>query len=505
MKNRKFLTYITGGLISTMVLMAGCTKDFEELNTPPTSVTDVDAGLLLSKVQKDAAMVEGNERANIEFGSWIQHWAGGQVAPVSRYIQQPTDGVWASHYALLRNLMQIRTQSLKGMESNPAGKSKLAIAKIMEVTVWQRLTDLFGDVPSSETSENASNVNTKPVYDTQESIYTRLIADLDNAMAQLDPADASYGNADFYFKGDAAKWKRFANSLKLRLGMRIRYAAPQLAEKTVREAMAQPLLAGNTENAAIPTYNNAQTTNAHPVLQQFIGGSPDLRYLADALVRTLKTKNDPRLPMIAAPTVNSVKAGTPDYRGMGVALTDAELLAIIKDDYSTASTTTYFNRTLSTPIPCYVFTYADVCFFKAEAALLGWGATAADAETFFKDGVKAAMALQPYNITTIPPAYETAELSFAGLSAEQQLEKIMTQKWILLFGRDYEAFTEWRRTGYPVLTPGGNQGSTNGTIPRRAVYSSLEVLLNGENYRAAVSRLTQGDAYVSRVWWDKKP
>lgn len=505
MKNRKFLTYITGGLVCTILLTAGCTKDFEKLNTPPTSVTDVDAGLLLSKVQKDAAMVEGNERANIEFGSWIQHWAGGQVAPVSRYIQQPTDGVWASHYALLRNLMQIRTQSLKGMESNPAGRSKLAIAKIMEVTVWQRLTDLFGDVPSSETSEDASNVNTKPVYDTQEAIYTRLIADLDNAMAQLNPADASYGNADFYFKGDVAKWKRFANSLKLRLGMRIRFAAPQLAEKTVREAMAQPLLTGNADNAAIPTYNNAQTTNAHPVLQQFIGGSPDLRYLADALVRTLKTKNDPRLPMIAAPTVNSVKAGTPDYRGMGVALTDAQLLAIIKDDYSTASTTTYFNRTLSTPIPCYVFTYADVCFFKAEAALLGWGATAANAETFFKDGVKAAMALQPYNITTIPPAYEAAELSFAGLTAEQQLEKIMTQKWILLFGRDYEAFTEWRRTGYPVLTPGGNQGSTNGTIPRRAVYSSLEMLLNGNNYQDAVNRLTQGDSYVSRVWWDKKP
>lgn len=505
MKNRKFLTYITGGLVSTMIFAAGCTKDFETTNTPPTSVTDMDAGLLLSKVQKDAAFVEGNERANIEFGSWIQHWSGGQVAPVSRYFQQPTDGVWASHYTLLRNLMQIRTQSLKGLESMPAGRSKLAIAAIMEVSVWQRLSDLFGDVPMSETSANASEVNSKPAFDTQEAIYTRLIANLDAAMAQLNAGDASYGNADFYFKGDVAKWKRYANSLKLRAGMRIRFANPQLAEKTVREAMAQPLLLNNADNAAIPTFNNAQTTNAHPILQQFIGGSSDLRYLADALVRTLKSKNDPRLSMIAAPTVNSVKAGTPDYRGMGVALTDAQLLAIIKDDYSTAATTTYFNRTLATPIPCYVFTYADVCFFKAEAAILGWGAATGDAVTFFQDGVKAAMALQPYNITTIPPAYATAEFNFTGLSAEQQLEKIMTQKWILLFGRDYEAFTEWRRTGYPVLTPGANQGSTNGTIPRRAVYSSLESLLNADNYQAAVQRLTKGDSYVSRVWWDKKP
>ncbi|RPE12571.1 SusD/RagB family nutrient-binding outer membrane lipoprotein [Chitinophaga lutea] len=505
MKNRKFLTYITGGLFCTMVLATGCTKDFETLNTPPTSVTDIDAGLLLSKVQKDAAFAEGNERANIEFGSWIQHWAGGQVAPVSRYIQQPTDGVWAAHYALLRNLMQIRTQSLKGLETMPAGRSKLAIAAILEASVWQRLTDLFGDVPLSETSESATNVNSKPAFDTQEAIYTRLIAMLDNAMAQLNATDASYGNADFYFKGDVAKWKRYANSLKLRMGLRLRYVAPQLAEKTVREAMAQPLLTGNADNAAVPTFNNAQTTNAHPILQQFIGGSSDLRYLADAFVRTLKTKNDPRLPMIAAPTVNSVKAGAPDYRGMGVALTDAQLLTIIKDDYSTAATTTYFNRTLATPIPCYVFTYAEVCFFKAEAALLGWGAAAGDAQTFYQDGIKAAMALPPYNITTIPPAYIAAEFSLAGLSAEQQLEKIMTQKWIVLFGRDYEAFTEWRRTGYPVLTPGGNQGSTAGTIPRRAVYSSLEALLNADNYNAAVQRLTKGDNYTSKVWWDKKP
>ncbi|MGX5816584.1 SusD/RagB family nutrient-binding outer membrane lipoprotein [Chitinophaga lutea] len=503
MTKRKYLSYIAGGLIGTAVLASGCTKDFAGLNTPPTSVTDIDAGVLLAKVQKDAAFVEGNERANIEFGSWIQHWAGGQVAPVSRYFQQPTDGVWSQHYALLRNLGQIRNQSLKGMEANPAGRSKLAIARILEVTVWQRLSDLFGDVPMSETTEDAGKVVSKPAYDTQEAIYTRLIADLDAAMAQLNATDASYGNADFYFKGSTDKWKRYANSLKLRIGLRLRYAAPQLAEKTVKEAMAQPLLT-SADNVAVPTFNNAQTTNAHPITQQFISGSSDLRYLASALVTTLKTKNDPRLPMIAAPTVNSVKAGTPDYRGMGVALTDAQLLTIIKDDYSTASTTTYFNRTLASPIPCYVFTYAEVCFFKSEAALLGWGATAAEAEGFFVDGIKAAMALEPYKIATVPANYLAAE-SFAGLTDEQKLEKIMTQKWILLFGRDYEAYTEWRRTGYPRLTPGSNQGSTNGTIPRRAVYSSLESLLNESNYQQAVSRLANGDSYLSKVWWDKKP
>ena len=502
MQNKKHFTYTL--LLSAGILFSACTKDFEELNTPPTSVTNVDPGLLLSKAQKDAAFAEGNERANIEIGSWIQYWAGGQVAPVSRYIQQPTDLVWSAHYTLLRNLGQIRNQSLKGMEEMPAGRTKLAIARIMEISVWQRLTDLFGAVPFSATTKDATDVQSKPAYDSQEAIYTTLIADLDIAIGKLTSTDLSYGNADFYYKGNVDKWKRFGNSLKLRLGMRIRFANPALAEKTVREAMAQPLLLNNADNAAIPTFNDAQTINMHPILQQFISGSADLRYLADAFVNTLKNMNDPRLAFIAEATVNSKKAGTPSYSGPGVALTDAQLLGVIKDDHSTASLTTYFNKSLTTPIPCYVFTYADVCFFKAEAALLGWGATPAEAEGFYQNGIRAAMALLPFNITTVPQTYIDAQFSFTGLSDEEKLEKIMTQKWILLFGRDYEAFAEWRRTGYPVLTPGDNVGSTNGTIPRRAVYSSLESLLNTDSYKAAVGALTQGDSYLSRVWWDKK-
>lgn len=505
MQQNKSTIYAAVLLLTASMLFAGCTKNFTELNTPPTSVTNIDPGLLLSKVQKDAAFTEGNERANIQFGSWVQYWSGGLVVPTSRYIQQPDNGAWDAHYTLLRNLGQIRNQVLKGKEQDPAGRTKLAIARIQEVFVWQRLTDLFGDVPFTSTTEDASQVNNKPVFDKQEAIYTRLIEDLDTAMTRITATDESYGNADFYYKGATASWIKFANSLKLRLGMRIRYANPQLAEKTVREAMAQPLFANNQDNAAIPTFNDAQASSFHPILNQFTNGSPDLRYLAAAFVGTLNAKKDPRLPLIAEATVTSKNAGTPAYVGMGVALTDDLLAGIIKDNYSTASMGTYFNKSLSTPIPCYVFTYADVCFFKAEAALLGWGAAPAAAETFYQDGIRAAMAMAPYNITTIPQAYIDAEFALAGLPQEKQLEKIMTQKWIQLFGRNYEAFAEWRRTGYPVLTPGPNKGATNGTIPRRAVYSSQEALLNAANYKVAVAGLSQGDAYVSKVWWDKKP
>lgn len=505
MKN-KSTKYTAALLIAGGLMIGGCTKDFNELNTPPTSVTSIDPGILLSKVEKDAAFSEGTEAINIHVGSWIQYWAGGAVAPTSRYFQvtKTDNSIWSAHYTLLRNLGQIRNQELKGLEDDPSGRTRLAIARILEISIWQRLTDLYGDVPFSQTTEAAGQVNNKPTYDKQEDIYKKLIADLDEAIGKLNASDVSYGNADFYYKGSVESWKKFGNSLKLRLGMRVKYADPQLAEKTVREAMAQPLLADNKDNAAVPTFNNAQTTNANPVLQQIITGSADLRYLASALVATLNAKNDPRLTLIAAPTVNSQKNGTPEYKGIGVALTDEQLSEVIKDNYSTASMTTWFNKTLASPIPAYVFTYAEVCFFKAEAALKGWGAAPADAEKFYQDGIRAAMGQQPYNITAIPQAYIDAEFSLAGLTEEQQLERILTQKWLMLFGRDYEAYAEWRRTGYPKLVPGDNQGSTNGTIPRRAAYSTQEALLNTDNYNEAVSRMSDKDSYLSKVWWDQK-
>lgn len=149
--------------------------------------------------------------------------------------------------------------------------------------------------------------------------------------------------------------------------------------------------------------------------------------------------------------------------------------------------------------------YSDLCFYKAEAALLGWaGLQPGDAEAFYRDGIKAAMKVDPYNI---PDADITTYLDNEGTlsgTEEEQLEKIMGQKWISLFMRHYEAYAEWRRTGYPKLIPGPNQGVTNGTIPRRGVYSGTERFRNPDEYNAAAARMSNGDSYLSKVWWDKK-
>ena len=139
---------------AALILLAGvsCTKNFEQLNTPPTSSVLMDPGIVLTKAQKDANFQQGGEGVNIQFGSWAQHWASGNVgvAKTSRYIQQPDDGTWGSHYAVIRNLAQIRNKLLAGKEATPEGRSKLAIARIMEIAVWERLPALYGDIPYSE-------------------------------------------------------------------------------------------------------------------------------------------------------------------------------------------------------------------------------------------------------------------------------------------------------------------------------------------------------------------
>lgn len=493
-------------LITLIVIFAiSCTEGFEELNIPPTSSATTNPGIVLAKVQRDANFLQGQQTANCTLGSWIQHWNSSTNLPTSRYVF--SQGTWSTNYSYIRNLAKIRNHLLAGKEDTPEGRTKLAIARIVEVDMWQYITDMFGDIPFSESALAEEELIPQPGYDTQEEIYEKLIQDLNAAIANLNPSDESYGSYDLYYGGNVEKWIKYGNSLKLQLGMRLKYADPQLAEQTVSAALSQPLISGNSDNAMIKT-DVENYMSYHPLLNQYARGSMDLRYLAEALVAQLVNTNDPRLTMIAAPTANSVNAGGElEYRGKAVALTDEQSVGIINDDYSTASDLTYFSMDYNTanPIPHYVYTYAEICFYKAEAALEGWGGLTPDqAEGFYQDGIMAAMALKPYSITTLPQEFTDAVFSFEGLTSEQKLDRIMTQKWILYFGRSYSAYAEWRRTGYPTLIPGPNPGSTNGQIPRRVGYPEEEILLNYDNYTEAAGRMSNGDSYLSKVWWDKK-
>ena len=490
------------GYTLLLFFLASCTKGFEDLNKPPTTSASIDPGALLAQVQLTFKYHQGVEYQNCTFGSWIQHWNSSNNIPESRYLFNRR---FTGYYDEIRNISQIRNHILAGQEDTPEGRTKLAIARIVEIDVWRTQTNVFGDIPYSETALGEKNLIPQPKFDTQESIYLDLIAKLNEAIRNLNTADVSYGKSDLYYGGDVQKWIKYANALKLQIGMTLRYVKPDLAVQVITEALQGPIISSNNDNAMIETSTTYQSSY-HPVLRHFSSGSPDNKYLAEAFVNRLLDTKDPRLTFIVEPTLSS-HGGEPIYRGKAVAPTDEEMVGVIHDNFSTASTNTFFSLTYNgtNPIPHYVYTYSEICFYKAEIALENWaGLTSSQAEEFYQEGIRAAMALKPFNITDIPQEYIDDEFSFTGLDKEQQLEKIMTQKWILLFGRSIDAFNEWRRTGYPKLTPGNNPGATNGQIPRRAGYPNNELLLNADNYHDAVNRMSHGDSYLSRVWWDVK-
>ncbi len=498
-KIKRYSIVLTASLIASL---AACTKGFEELNISPTQPATVPAEYVLSNVQLNAFLAEGSNWWQV--GSWVQQWASGSLSAPSQY-QEDRDIYetrnWSAHYSYVNDLAQIRNRLLKGQEDSPDGRTKLAIARINEIYIWQRMTDFWGDIPYSQSTLPESEIILTPKYDPQQEIYASLLKELDAAMGKLNANDVSYGSADLVYKGNVNAWKKFGNMLKLRMGMRLRYADEALSRKIVEEALAGPIFASNADNAALQT--NPQDGFAlgyHPTIGGY-NGSKELNQLAAPFINTLLEKNDPRLPKIAEPTENSKKAGKPVYKGLGVAL--GQNVIINRDDFSYGTISIYNDRKKTFP---YVFmAYSDLCFYRAEAALLGWaGLMPAQAEGFYQEGIRATMQIDPYNIAPDKITdYLTTEGKLSG-SSEEQLAQIMTQKWISLFMRHYEAYAEWRRTGYPKLTPGPNQGTTNGQIPRRGVYSGSERFRNPEQYEIAAKRMTNGDTYLSKVWWDQR-
>ncbi len=500
MKSRKIPQIITATALAWG--LSACSKGFEELNISPTQPATVPAEYVLSNVQLNGLLNEGSNWWQV--GSWVQQWASGSLSAPSQY-QEDRDIYetrnWSAHYGYVNNLAQIRNRLLKGQEDDPNGRTKLAIARINEIYLWQRMTDFWGDIPYSESALPEADIILTPKYDLQKDIYNSLLSELNTAANNLQTTDVSYGNADLVYKGNATAWKKFANMLKLRMGFRLRYADEALSRKIVEEALAGPIFASNADNAAMPT--NPQDGFAlgyHPTIGGY-NGSKELNQLAEPFISTLLAKKDSRLPKIAEPTDNSKKAGKPIYKGLGVAL--GQNVTINRDDYSYGTISIYNDRKSTFP---YIFmAYSDLCFYKAEAALLGWaGLTSAQAEGFYQEGIRAAMQIQPYSIPADQiTTYLATEGKLSG-TPEARLEQIMTQKWLSLFMRHYEAYAEWRRTGYPKLTPGPNLGTTNGQIPRRGVYSGSERFRNPDQYNTAAKRLANGDTYLSKVWWDQK-
>lgn len=529
---KKNLLYILIGIW----LCAGCDHGFEDMNKNPESVTgdEFNFRYLFTTAQLRTATCGDNGidnwRSNIYHCElFVQHlssliansgsWQG------DKYFYNSSDNaaLWNRTFAY-SNVHSNAGKLIVDVIENVKGKDEYhnlhQMARIWRVFIFHRLTDLYGDIPYSEACRGYYDQNFTPRYDPQQEIYADMLNELAQAAEAFDNSKPAVGTVDIVFQGDHAKWRRFAYSMMLRLGMRLSKVDAAKAQEWTQKAFQGGVMQSNSDNCFI------QMTDRSGANQALINGDSwtlsdkakaDGK-LSEVFVDYLKTNNDPRLRYVSAIYENPDDALTPitdpaRQKGMPNGYDRAGIAAHPSWDAGSAALEHQYssiNRDVLGQFdgPMMFLTCAEVRLLLAEACVRGW--ISGDAATYYAEGVTAAMKnLATYQASAVISDAEIAaylaQAPFVGTSdAEKALEQINTQFWASTLLNGYEAFANWRRSGYPRLTPVNFPGNdTNGVIPRRCKYPESELVYNEISYREAVAR--QGaDSFTTRVWWDKE-
>ena len=518
MKN-KVIYNLAAILTGLMLFSSGCTKDFEEINTNPNSpgIAQAAPDMLLTNAIESMTDRVHEIFFGHEMGScWVQHMAKVQYPDEDRYV--PRMGVinntWSSFYAASGFDVNI----LYNLAVDTENDSYKAVALILKSYIASVLTDEFGDIPYSEAWMGSGETPIlSPVYDTQEAVYAVLLENLKTANELLSEDGPEIGG-DILFGGDLMAWKKFANSLRLRLLMRRSDRVAPTADMTTifGDPVTYPILESNDDNVALaylgsnpnnnPINENRKTRDDHRVSNTII----DFLY-------TEAPSPDYRVVVYAEMAANSG-----DWVGLPNGMTSADALNYLGNGLAeTSKIGRYFS---AAGAPGMLLSYAEVLFIKAEAAardfIPGGHGLAANV---YHDAIKAswdqynangsfAARLEVWRSTfvswgmTTENIYDYAWQDFVDWGGTYDyveadaIEQIATQKWVAMFDQGIQAAFEWRRTNYPVLTP-AIAGQNGGKIPVRAYYPSDEAGRNPTNLAAAI--VNQGaDNLNTRVWWD---
>jgi hypothetical protein len=515
MKSNKILpaVFLTGSLL----MATACTDGFEDINENINSPTFDKAApdqLLTNAIESMTDRVHEIFLGHEMGSSWVQHMAKVQYTDEDRYVYRPdvVNASWNSFYGA--NGSDVSLIYKLGVERN--NPNYQGVALVLKCYIASVLTDLFGDVPYSEAWKGAKEDGgiLSPVYDTQESIYRDIIGKLDEANTLLDPNSTAIAG-DILFHNDISHWKKFANSLRLRLLLRMsgRDAAFVTAEMSemIAAPATYPIFTGNADNAALvylgsapnnnPINENRKTRDDHRVSKNFI----------DML---LNTYGDYRVMVFANPS-----EGTGLFVGMPNGLTSAEAAAY--NGNGLANTSKLGDFWTRATAPGMLMSYSELKFILAEAALKGYiPGGAAAAQQHYEEGITGAFEYIRTPLQAVFDAHDGGTWGGqgipAGYSVDDELSYALTtgapwntanglrliaeQKYIATFDQGLQSWFEWRRTGYPILTP-AIAGENGGLIPVRVPYPTNESTRNGTNLNVAIAR--QGaDNLNTKVWWD---
>jgi hypothetical protein len=467
--------------------LGACEKDFDALNTNPNNATVGNPAYILTNAEQSNIYRLFDIPVNQDGGLLIiQHWAKVQYTEEDRYAFRATSyqSIWDGFYA--NGLQDFNELIRQGQVAN--NPNLQAVGLIMRSYFFSVLTDLYGDIPYSEALRLSENILT-PKYDTQQQVYTGILADLKAANGLIQVGGPEVGG-DVIYDGDMDKWKRFANSLRLRLAMRIVDADAALAGTEIREVLngTTPLIASNDDNAQFNFLVSASNTN--PIY--FNRLTRDDHRVSRTITSRLSRLNDPRLEIYA----NHPETGdsTAFYRGVPNGLTNAAAAAL----GSFSSTSKVGSAFTAADAPGVLMTYAEVLFFKAEA--IARGLVTGSAATEYQNAIRAS--LNQYGISGAQAATYLAQPAVAYTPSNFK-QSIGDQKWIALYGQGVEAWSEWRRLDYPQLKVAVSPAAAaGGKIPVRFRYPANEQSTNSASRAAAVAN--QGpDVITTKLWWDK--
>lgn len=476
-------------IITATLLVLGCTKDFDEINKNPNAPENISPQFLLSNIIWEVADRNTYDQGFILASYLVQQSASVEFERIDRYEMGSNSEYWDALYRLLADI-----QSMKEVEGT--NEAYAAVGDIMSCFIYSQLTDMWNDVPYTEAVQ-AKEGNFTPKYDTQEEIYTHpetgLLAVLKNAAEVLTNSNASI-SGDLMYNGNLEQWVRFANSLRVRYLMRMskHFAQyPDLQDELQTIVDEGMLMQGNPDNAVVPY--QASAPNQFPLFNASQGGYQEHRMTktADSI---LSLWNDPRVEVLYKPTQKSVTDGNPQYKGL-LNGQSRETIASQNIDLNDISLYGAIFRDQPDGVDAQIMQYAELQFALAEAAEKGF-ITGLSAQTYYENGVAASF--DYYNVA-LPVDYLTRPA--VALNGTDNLNRILTQKWLALFNCGHEAWFNVRRTGMPYLKPGPDNFN-NDIYPVRYFYPESEQATNSQNYQEAAQRIG-GDNINSKGWWEQ--
>lgn len=469
-------------LLAVIVAGTSCSH-FEEMNFDPNKPTQVPTSALLTQAQANLVYNFNGELGQLG-SQYVQHFAQLDYPDKSNYADDGIssfNSVYLGGLTDLNEIIWLNENEVTKDEVTQYGdnNNQIAVAKILIAWAYHNMTDIWGDLPYTE-AVNSEII--APVYDTQASIYDALVAELKAAQSLINNSPNASLKGDLIFGGDMEMWDAFAESLKIRIGMRLTEVDDAKAKSIVSACDFNKAFSNSSHYAEFQ--HLATEAEGNPLyIDNYISAGGDFFACADTYIDALNAVNDPRVGVFANPAVNS---GLYVGHTYGVdQIGNANDVSMPGDMYAAQTA------------PTIIMTAAEILFCKAEAIERDY--ITGDAEAAYEAAITASMEYNGISSADITAYLAQTSVQYNSSNWE---ELIGTQKWFNFFCQGLQAWAEWRRLDYPMLSPGPDAAIA--TIPTRRAYTTDEYATNKENVEAAVARqFGSGDLFTKKLWWDK--